>query len=72
MLAEVWRLAEIVAPRALSFRVGRDVDGDAALAAGAASRADLIISGDADLLVLISHAGIPIGGPAEATARVGD
>jgi predicted nucleic acid-binding protein len=41
------------------------------LALAAASQADLIITGDADLLTLDSHAGIPIIDPAEAIARFG-
>jgi predicted nucleic acid-binding protein len=36
-----------------------------------ASQADLIITGDADLLTLGSHAGIPIIDPAEAITRIG-
>jgi predicted nucleic acid-binding protein len=41
------------------------------LALAVASQADLIITGDADLLTLGSHAGIPIIDPAEAIARFG-
>jgi len=41
------------------------------LALAAASRADLIITGDADLLALGSHAGIPIINAAEAITQVG-
>jgi uncharacterized protein len=40
------------------------------LALAAAPQADLIISGDADLLTLGSYAGIPIIDPAEAIIRI--
>jgi uncharacterized protein len=70
MLGELRRLAEIVDPPPLSAQVSRDPDDDAVLALAAASQADLIISGDADLLVLGSYAGIPILLPAAAVARL--
>lgn len=70
MLGELRRLAEIVDPPPLSAQVSRDPDDDAVLALAAASQADLIISGDADLLVLGSYAGIPILNPAAAIARL--
>jgi predicted nucleic acid-binding protein len=41
------------------------------LALAAASQADLIISGDADLLTLGSLAGIPVIDAAEAISRIG-
>lgn len=63
-------LAEIIDPPPLPAQVSRDPDDDAVLALAAASRADLIISGDADLLVLGSYAGIPILNPADAIARL--
>ena len=43
---------------------------DEVLALAAVSQADLIITGDADLLTLGSHAGIPIIDPAEALTRI--
>jgi putative PIN family toxin of toxin-antitoxin system len=67
-LAELRRLAEIVDPAPLPARVSRDPDDDAVLALAAASQADLVISGDADLLTLGARAGIPIVAPAEALA----
>lgn len=71
VLAEIGRLAEIVDPPPLLSRISRDADDDAVLALAAAARADLIVSGDADLLVLLSHAGVPIVTPAQALALIG-
>ena len=71
MLSELRRLAEIIDPPSLPAPVSRDPTDDAVLALAAASQADLIISGDADLLTLGSHAGIPIVDPAQAISRVG-
>jgi uncharacterized protein len=70
LLAELRHLADIVDPSPLPVRVARDPDDDAVLALAVASRADLIISGDADLLTLGSHAGIPIVDAATAVARI--
>src|SRR6266446_2839766 len=70
MLSELWRLAEIIDPPPLPAPVSRDPADDAVLALAAASQADLIISGDADLLTLGSHAGIPIIDAAEAVSRI--
>ncbi len=70
MLAEVRLLAEIVEPPPLPVPASRDPDDDAVLALAVAAHPDLIISGDADLLTLGSHAGIPIVTPAEALARL--
>jgi len=69
-LADLRRLAEIIDPPPLTAPVSRDPSDDAVLALAAASQADLIITGDADLLTLGSHAGIPIVDPAEAVTRV--
>lgn len=62
------RLVEIVESPPVR-PVSRDPDDDAVLAAAVASRADLIVSGDRDLLVLRSHAGISIVDPAMAVER---
>lgn len=68
--ADLRRLAKIIDPPPLTAPVSRDPSDDAVLALAAASQADLIITGDADLLTLGSHAGIPIVDPAEAVTRV--
>jgi putative PIN family toxin of toxin-antitoxin system len=71
MLADVRRLAEIVDPPPLPAPVSRDPDDDAVLALAVATQADLIVSGDADLLVLGAHKGIPIVTPVQAVSIVG-
>ena len=63
-------MAEIIDPPPLPAPVSRDPSDDAVLALAAASRADFIITGDADLLTLGSHAGIAIIDPAEALTRI--
>jgi putative PIN family toxin of toxin-antitoxin system len=70
-LGELRRLVEIIDPPPLPAPVSRDPSDDEVLALAAASQADLIITGDADLLTLGSHAGIPIIDPAEAVIRIG-
>jgi putative PIN family toxin of toxin-antitoxin system len=70
MSGELRRLTEIIDPPPLPQRVRRDPADDAVLALAAASQADLIITGDADLLTLGSHAGIPIIDAAEAILRI--
>jgi putative PIN family toxin of toxin-antitoxin system len=70
-LDELRRLAEVIDPPPLRAAVSRDPSDDAVLALAVASQADLIITGDADLLTLGSHAGIPIIDPAEAIIRIG-
>ena len=71
MLAQVRLLAEIVDPPPLPAPVSRDPGDDAVLALAVAAQPDLVISGDADLLVLGAHAGIPIVTPIDALARLG-
>jgi len=70
MLAELRRLAEIVDPPPLPAPISRDPDDDAVLALAVGSQADLIISGDADLLVLAAYAGIRIVSPVDALAVI--
>lgn len=62
--------AEVVQPAVLSARVCRDADDDAILGTAIAASADLIVSGDKDLLVLRQYQGIPVITPAEALARL--
>lgn len=70
-LAEVRRLAEVIAPPPLAAPVCRDPDDDEVLALAIAARADFIVSGDHDLLVLQQFSGIPILSPAQAVALLG-
>lgn len=65
LLGELRRLAEIVDAPRLPVQVSRDLDDDVVLALAVASQADVIVSGDADLLVVRAYAGIPIVTPAE-------
>ncbi len=56
---------------ALSMPVSRDPDDDHVLACAVSAHADLIVSGDKDLLVLDQYQGIPIVTSAQALVRVG-
>jgi putative PIN family toxin of toxin-antitoxin system len=64
--AEVQRLAEVISPRPLQQPVCRDPDDDEVLALAIAAKAELIVSGDNDLLSLGSFEGVPIVVPAAA------
>ena len=58
--------AELVVPAPLPQPVSRDPDDDHVIAAAVAARADWIVTGDQDLLVLGSYDGIAIMTPAQA------
>lgn len=60
LLANYRRIATVVTARRLGQQVSRDADDDAVLACALASRADLIVSGDNDLLALKTFNAIPI------------
>jgi uncharacterized protein len=66
MLNAVRRLAQVVDPPTLPQPVCRDPDDDAILALALAAQADLIVSGDGDLLSLKQYQNIPIVTPAQA------
>lgn len=70
LLAEVRELTEVIEPPPLAQPVCRDPDDDAVLALGVAAHADLIVSGDRDLLDLKTFQGIDILTPAEALRKV--
>jgi putative PIN family toxin of toxin-antitoxin system len=70
MLRNYRRLATLVRPRQLGQQVSRDADDDAVLACALAAHADLIVSGDDDLLSLKSFQGIPIVTPTQAIERI--
>lgn len=57
------RRASLVKPAGLPLPVCRDPDDDLVLATAIAARADCIITGDKDLLILKTHAGIRIRTP---------
>ena len=66
MLRNYRRLATLVTARQLAQQVSRDADDDAVTSCALAACADLIVSGDADLLVLKAFRGIPIVTAAQA------
>ncbi|MEO6787515.1 MAG: putative toxin-antitoxin system toxin component, PIN family [Chthoniobacteraceae bacterium] len=53
----------VVKPLPVTKRVSRDRDDGEVLAAAVAAKADAIVTGDNDLLVLKSHGGIPVFSP---------
>ena len=63
LLEEYRRRALVVEPAALPAAVSRDPDDDMVLATAIAAKADVIVSGDDDLLCLKSHRGIRILSP---------
>ncbi len=65
-LAEMLQLAEVIVPPPLPQPVCRDPDDDHVLACALAAQADLIVSGDADLLKLREYQSIRIVAAAEA------
>ncbi len=71
MLRNYQRLAIRVTARQLAQQVSRDADDDAVLACALAASADLIVSGDDDLLVLKHFKGISIATPAQALRVIG-
>lgn len=66
LLRDIRQLVEVVEAPPLLRRVSVDPDDDCVLAAAMAANADLIVSGDDDLLSLRHHDKIRIVGPAEA------
>ena len=70
LLADVLQLAESIDPPPLAQPVCRDPDDDAVLALAVAAQADLVVTGDEDLLILGSYAGIPIVSAAQALQRL--
>ena len=63
-------LARLVYPVPIPPVVVRDPDDDHVLACALAARADLVVSGDPDLLELKDYQGIPIVNAAEALRRI--
>lgn len=71
MLTSYRRITTLVTARQLDAQVSRDADDDALLACALAARADLIVSGDDDLLSLRSFNDIPIVTIAQAAKGFG-
>jgi putative PIN family toxin of toxin-antitoxin system len=67
---QIGLVSDLVISPALPQAVCRDPDDDAVLACALAAHADLIVSGDKDLLVLQSFQGIPILTAAQALQRL--
>lgn len=63
LIAALRERAEIVRPAPLSPPVCRDKDDDWVLATALAGRADIVITGDDDLLALKTHRGIRVLSP---------
>ena len=70
MLRNYQKLATTVTARRLAQQVSRDADDDAVLACALAAQADLIVSGDDDLLVLKQFQEIRIVTPAQAVNMI--
>ena len=71
LLAEVRQLVEVIEPPPLPQPVCRDPDDDHVLALALAANAELIITGDSDLLALRQFEGVPIIDPSQALQRIG-
>jgi len=63
-------LARLVVPAPIGPVIAADPDDDAVLACAVAARAEVIVSGDSDLLALESYEGIPIITAAQLMARI--
>ena len=63
-------LVRLVVPASIAPTIARDPADDQVLAAAIAGQADLIVSGDHDLLELQQVEGVPIVDPATALVRV--
>ena len=69
VLADYLEAIELAEPVELP-RVVRDPDDDHVLACALTARADLIVTGDSDLLTLLNYQNIPIITPADALRRL--
>jgi uncharacterized protein len=70
MIVEYQRITTVITAHKLTQKVCRDADDDAVLACALAAKADMVISGDKDLLVLHPFKNIPIIKPAEAVKQL--
>ena len=71
LLADYTDLLSIVVSTPLSQPISRDPDDDRVLACAIAAGADVIVSGDQDLLVLTEFQGIPILTATQTLERIG-
>lgn len=70
LMAQLQIFLEVIHPPPLAQPVCRDPDDDAVLALALAAQADVVISGDDDLLSLSIFAGIPIITATQALERL--
>lgn len=70
LLTNYRRIVTLVSAKQLEHQISRDIDDDAVLACAVAARANLIVSGDDDLLVLENFNNIPIITVAQALKRL--
>ena len=71
VLSDYVEVLELVEPTTVPRVVLADPDDDQVLAVALAAHADLIVSGDSDLLNIASYEGIPIVTAAQAVQRIG-
>ncbi len=71
-LSELVELALWLEDSGIATGISRDADDDKFLALAVTGQADAIVSGDKDLLELVSHEGIPILTPAQFLQRLGE
>lgn len=71
VLADYVDAVELVEPLSVPRVVPDDPDDDQVIAAALAAHADLIVSGDSDLLSIGNHQGMPIVTAAQAAQRIG-
>lgn len=70
VLADYVEVVEVVEPEHVPRVVPDDADDDQVIATAIAAGADWIVSGDADLLSMESHQGIPIITAAQAVQQI--
>lgn len=70
VMADYVAVVEIVEPVSVPRVVPNDIDDDQVIAAAVTANADLIVSGDSDLIGLKQHQGIPILTAAMAVEKI--
>lgn len=66
LIADYRQLVTVIRPKPLDRQISRDIDDDAVIASAISAQAEIIVSGDADLLVLAEVEGISICPTAQA------